>query len=167
MTDLFDMSSLDSLPFPAMGPIASSSSPYVNRVYDIVRVWVQKEWLTIEAIKRDAMKNGNTPEHKLAINNCRLTLDNLATRLDNISQATLLRELKRFDAPPPGEIIRATRLHFARHLLIHTRLLVRDVARRAGYSDPQHFKEMFMREFNCLPSDLRRDPTSECKHKPE
>lgn len=151
--------------FPPMEPITSPASPFLARVYELTRLWVQEEWTTIDAIKRDAARTGKAGAAN-AINECRLSLDNLAKRLDNISKATLLRELKKLNAPPPGEIIRITRLHFAKHLLIHTRMLVRDVADRAGYDDDRHFAEMFSREFKCRPSDYRRTHVEQTAIKP-
>lgn len=140
--------------YPPMEPLLVPGSPFLARVYDLICRWVQEEWIIIDAIKRDANRSGKSAER--AISESRLTLDTLAKRLDNISQATLLRELKKLNAPAPGEIIRLTRLHFAKHLLIHTRLLVRDVALRAGYDNERHFSEMFIREFDCRPSLFRR-----------
>lgn len=156
MSKHFKTPAQDTPAFPPMEPIAEPASPFLARVYELTRLWVQEEWPIIDAIKREAVRAGKSNPQAGAINECRLTLDNLAKRLDNISKATLLRELRKLNAPPPGEIIRITRLHFAKHLLIHTRMLVRDVAVRAGYDDDRHFAEMFMREFKSRPSDFRR-----------
>lgn len=140
--------------YPPMEPLMVTASPFLTRVYELISKWVQEEWLIIDAIKRDMTRSGKSTN--AAIEESRLTLNNLAKRLDNISQATLLRELRKLNAPAPGEIIRLTRLTFARHLLIHTRLLVRDVALRAGYDNERHFSEMFIREFSMRPSHFRR-----------
>lgn len=145
----------DTPPYPRMEPVAKPDSPFLARVYELTCSWVQDEWLIIDAIKRGPGRNRTSTE--IAIRESRLTLDTLASRLDNISQATLLRELRKLDAPSPGEIIRITRLSFAKHLLIHTGLLVREVALRAGYENERHFSEMFAREFKCKPSEFRRN----------
>lgn len=147
-----------------MLPVSAPKSPFLARVYDLTCRWIQQEWIIIDAIKRDSSRSGKATLQ--AIDDARLTLNNLAKRLDNISQATLLRELRKLNAPPPGEIIRVTRLHFARHLLIHTRMLVRDVALRAGYDNERHFSEMFTREFGCRPSDFRRQHVKQTAIKP-
>ncbi len=165
MTKSFKIPAEDTPPYPPMAPVAAPKSPFLARVYDLTCRWVQEEWLAIDAIKRDATRSGKSS--LLAIRETRLTLDNLAKRLDNISQATLLRELKKLNAPPPGEIIRITRLHFARHLLIHTRMLVRDVALRAGYDNERHFSERFVREFGCKPSEFRRRHVEQTAIKPK
>lgn len=144
----------DTPPYPPMDPIARPESPFLARVYDLASTWVQQEWIVIDAIRRGTTRTGKHTQ--VAIQESRLTLDTFASRLDNISQATLLRELRKLNAPPPGEIIRLTRLHFAKHLLIHTRLLVRDIALRAGYDNERHFAEMFTREFKATPSRFRR-----------
>jgi AraC-like DNA-binding protein len=165
MNNSFKIPAEDTPPYPPMAPVATPKSPFLARVYDLTCRWVQEEWLAIDTIKRDPARSGKSA--LLAIRDTRLTLDNLAKRLDNISQATLLRELKKLNAPPPGEIIRITRLHFARHLLIHTRLLVRDVALRAGYDNERHFSERFIREFECRPSDFRRRHVAQTAIKPK
>lgn len=154
MSKPFKLPAEDTLPYPPMEPVARPDSPFLARVYELTCVWIQQEWLIIDAIKRDTTRGGKAAVQ--AIKESRLTLDNLAKRLDNISQATLLRELRKLNAPPPREIIRITRLTFAKHLLIHTRLLIRNVALRAGYDNQRHFAEMFIREFGCRPSDFRR-----------
>lgn len=145
----------DTSAYPRMEPVAMPESPFLARVYDLTCDWVQDEWLVIDAIKREPSRNRKSLD--LAIRESRLTLDTLASRLDNISQATLSRELRRLNAPSPGEIIRSTRLSFAKHLLVHTRMLVRDVALRAGYESPRHFSKMFARAFGVKPSEVRRN----------
>lgn len=156
MAKAYKLPAQDRLPYPPMPPLIRPQWPFIARIYDIASQWVQEEWQAMETIRRDANKNKLSAAHKAAIEDCRLTPDNLAKRLDNISQATLRRELKRMGAPAPGEIIRQARLHFAKHLLTHTRILIRDVAVRAGYDDERHFTELFTREFDCKPSDFRR-----------
>jgi len=154
--------------YPPMEPVAFPSSPFVARVYSVTCKWVQEEWLIIDAIKRDRSRSAKATQ--IAIQESRLTLDNLAKRLDNISQATLQRELKRLNAPTPGEIIRLTRLHFARHLLLNTRMLIREIALRAGYENRTHFTIKFNAEFGCSPARLRRrqiPDTSPCKTPPK
>lgn len=159
MAKSFRLPAQDTPPYPPMAPIATPDAPFLARIYELTCRWVQEEWLIIDAIKRDTSRSGKASSQ--AIKESRLTLDNLAKRLENISQATLLRELKKLNAPSPGEIIRLTRLTFAKHLLIHTRLLVREVALRAGYDNERHFAEMFLREFKCRPSDFRRTHVKE------
>ena len=164
MSKPFKLPAGDTPPYPPMDPIATPKSPFLARVYDLTCRWVQEEWLAIEAIKRDPSRGAKSYVH--AIKETRLTLNTLAKRLDNISQATLLRELRKLNAPPPGEIIRVTRLHFARHLLIHTRMLVRDVALRAGYDNERHFSERFVMEFGCRPSEFRKRNVEQTALKP-
>lgn len=145
----------DQAPYPPMEPAEPQASVFLDRVYDVARRWVQEEWICIEAIKRTAPNTGNARIAE-AINEARLTPVTLAKRLDNISGSSLKRELKKLGAPPPGQIIRATRIQFAMHLLIHTRISIRDVAARAGYSNQQHFATIFRQETNCPPLDFRK-----------
>lgn len=122
-----------------MAPADKHPSPFLNRIYELTRRWIQEEWASIEALKLEAQRAGSGKHLKAAIKEAGLSTETLATRLDNISQAKLRRELKSYGAPTPGEIIHAARVEFAKHLLTHTRLLVRDVAMRAGYADERFF----------------------------
>lgn len=156
----------DDAPYPAMTPPQPLGIPFLDRVYDLTQRWIQEEWLVITALKRDAARNGKKPIYLAAIEESRLTPDNLAKRLDNISQATLRRELKKLNAPSPGQIIRKTRIAYAKHLLTHTRMMVRDIAQRAGYENERHFGEVFATEENCSPTEYRRKHVAGINHQP-
>jgi len=139
--------------------------PFVLRVHAIAREWVTTEWDTKQRIIREAIALGWTPsrrdDHLAAAT---LTSQTLAARLDNISLSTLSRALAQHGAPPPGKIIRTARLEFARDLLLTTKMMVRDIARRAGYKSEKHFAEKFHAAFGCSPSEYRRSPA---KAKPQ
>lgn len=141
---------------PPMEPVTYPESPFLTRVFDLAQRWVQEEWSTIQSLKAETHRSGRKTALMQAIKDARLTPDNLASRLDNMSRAKLRRALKSLNAPTPIEIIRHCRLNYARHLLTHTFLLVREVAERSGFSDTKHFSVAFMQEFDHLPSDYRR-----------
>lgn len=142
--------------YPRMEPLESLPSPFITRVYQLVREWVQDEWLAIETIKLNASRIGGPAQLEAALRDARLTPDSLARRLDNISRSSLFRELRKLDAPPPAEIIRKARLEFAKHLLTHTRMGVRDISLRAGFPHEHYFARLFSKEYACSPSDFRR-----------
>lgn len=135
--------------------------PFVQRVHAIARDWVEGEWDTKQRILRDAIAHGwNAQRRDAYIEAATLTSQTLAARLDNISLSTLARALAQHGAPPPGKIIRTARLDYARHLLLTTKMMVRDVARRAGYKSEKHFAEKFHAAFGCSPSEYRRSPAN-------
>ena len=144
-------------PLPPNKPRSPSVDHFLARVESIVRTWVQEEWAVRETIAAEASKNGWTAQRKTMFAEAALKPENLAQRLDNISISTLRRELKKLDAPTPGAIIRDVRLEYAKHLLTHTRLLIRNVAARAGYHDESHFTELFTKANGITPSQFRRD----------
>lgn len=153
---LFKRPLQDDLPFPPMDPPPPQASSFLNRVYDITQRWIQEEWSCIEAIKR-AAKPDTPPAHIAeAIREAQLTPATLAKQLDNISMSALKRELARFGAPPPGQLIRSTRIQFAKHLLTHTRLKIHHIAARVGYANAQRFATMFFRETGYTPRDFRK-----------
>lgn len=142
--------------YPRMPPVEPCPSPFLMRVHTLVREWVQDEWLVIDDIKRNAHRLGGNAQADAAINDARLTPDSLAKRLDNMSRSSLFRELRKLNAPPPAEIIRKARMEFAKHLLTHTRMLVRDIAQRAGFPHEEYFTRRFAQECKCTPIDFRR-----------
>lgn len=142
---------------PNIPVFAHNGHPYLKRVDEMVRAWVQEEWQSVARIKAAAVARHWTADRlDVALNEVRLTPHTLARRLDNISLSTLRRQLKALHVPPPGEIIRAARLIYAAHLLIHTRLLIRNIGERCGYSAEKHFTEAFTDAHGISPSDYRR-----------
>lgn len=133
--------------------------PFFVRVVSIIEKWITVEWTEREAIRRAAITSGWTAHWRSDYAAAALTVENLAHRLDNISISKLRRELKKLGAPPPGEIIRRARIDYAKHLLVTTRMLVREVSERAGYDSEKHFAEQFQRATGCRPSAYRRRPT--------
>ena len=125
----------------------------------IIEKWITVEWIEREGIRRAAITSGWTAQWRSDYAAAALTVENLAHRLDNISISKLRRELKKLGAPPPGEIIRRARIDYAKHLLVTTRMLVREVSERAGYDSEKHFAEQFQRATGCRPSAYRRRPT--------
>lgn len=130
--------------------------PFLERMEKVVVAWLLDEWLTKEAIKLQAGIHGWTPQLKEAFNGACLTPDNLARRLDNISLSKLRRELDKQGTPTPGDIIRSGRIEYAKHLLTHSRMLVREVAERAGYANEKHFARLFLKAVGISPSEYRR-----------
>lgn len=141
--------------YPPMVPVPAQESPFLHRVMDISQRWVQQEWLCIEAIKQQGHGKHSASRISDAISEARLTPANLAKTLDNISITTLKRELSKLGAAPPGQIIKQARIAFAKHLLIHTRLPIQDVAQRAGYMNHQYFSALFREEADCVPTTFR------------
>jgi AraC-like DNA-binding protein len=130
--------------------------PFAQRVIDVALTWTQHEWTDKERLRIEAISHGWTAQRRAAHDAATLTADGLALRIDNISLSKLRRELKAIHAPSPGEIIRAARLQLAENLLRNSKLLIREVARRAGYSSEKHFASRFGAVFGCSPSDYRR-----------
>lgn len=131
--------------------------PYLRRVEEMVRAWVQEEWHALTRLRAAAAAHHWTAARlDAALAEARLTPHNLARRLDNISLSKLRRELRKHHVPPPGEIIRVARLTLAAHLLLNTRLLVREVGERAGYESEKHFTDIFHQTQGVSPSGYRR-----------
>lgn len=75
--------------------------------------------------------------------------------IDKISLSKLRRALHDVSGPSPSEIIRAARLRLAERLLCETRMMVREIARRADYSSEKHFATKFSATFGCSPTKYR------------
>lgn len=130
--------------------------PFLQRVMFIIDGWVEGEWEAKEAIRHEAAALGWTPSRTARYKDAILSSHALAVRVDGMSETKFRRELEKVDAPTPGELIRKARMRYAAKLLRETRLLVKQVARRAGYDNDKHFADAFRAEFNTTPSDYRK-----------
>lgn len=154
----------DSTLFPRMPLPERSGNAFLDRINDLALRWIQEEWIVIDALVRETRKGKHGASLVEAIAESRLTPDNLAKRLDNISPATLRRNLKHLNGDTPGDLIRRARIAFAQHLLIHTRLLIRDIALRAGYSSEKSFSRTFLQETGQSPRQFRQQALAIYKH---
>lgn len=73
-----------------------------------------------------------------------------------VSEGYLSEAVKASTGRTPGELIRQTRVHEAKRLLLRTELSVRQVAARVGFGDPAYFCRFFRRETGASPGDFRR-----------
>ncbi|MGD9803397.1 MAG: helix-turn-helix transcriptional regulator [Hyphomicrobiaceae bacterium] len=137
-------------------PPAYRSAPFFRRVHEVLSQWIAGEWEAREAIRREAMVHGWNDARRRAYDDAMLTAQNLARAIDNISLTKLRRELGKIGAPSPGHLIREARIQYAKHLLVTGRLLVREVALRAGYGKERHFTEVFTAAVGVTPSEYRR-----------
>ena len=131
-------------------------NPFCARVLRAIEAWIHGEWDRREAVREEAKALGWTEQRRRAYFETILTPAGLARQIDRISESKLRRELARLGAPPPGQLIRDARIEFAKHLLVHGRLLIREVADRAGYENEKHFSGVFMKATGVSPSQYRR-----------
>lgn len=137
--------------------VSNGEDPFLSRVHALVDEWVQKEWLGMDNVRKEAAKHRwSAKATEAAMADVRLTPDNLARRLDNISLGTLRRELKKLGAPPPGELIREARIAFAKHLMTHTRILGSEVSLKAGFSHYRYFAAVFTEITGLSPNNYRQ-----------
>ena len=135
--------------------------PFAARLIAVAMAWVEQEWQAREQIRTKAVITGWNAKLRGAYKEASLSTEGLAHRIDNVSLSKLRRSLADIGAASPGEIIRAARLCLAERLLRETRLMVREVARRAGYSSEKHFATRFGLAFGCSPSEYRRKQSTE------
>ena len=135
----------------------AQTDPFLARIRDLLAGWIEVEWQERQRIEGEVRANGWTTALRADYEASGLTVENLATRLDNISLSKLRRELRKLGAPTPGDLIRETRIAYAARLLVETRLLIREVAARAGYNSEKHFAEQFQRALGVTPSVYRRE----------
>ena len=136
---------------------AAQHDPFLSRIRGLLTAWIEAEWTTRQRIEGEVRATGWTTALRADYDAAALTVENLATRLDNISLSKLRRELRKLGAPTPGDLIRETRIAYAARLLVETRLLIREVAARAGYDSEKHFAEQFQRTLGVAPSVYRRE----------
>lgn len=135
---------------------ALAADPFVGRIRTMLYAWVETEWATRECIQATVRVSGWTNQLRAEHDAALLTVENLAQRLENISLSKLRRELRKLGAPTPGDLIREARIAYAERLLVGTRLLVREVASRAGYDSERQFKTIFQKATGTTPSTYRK-----------
>lgn len=137
-------------------PHAPTDARFVRQVRELIYQWVQDEWPAVQAIKQEATDRAWTAtRRKAAIALATLTITTLTRRLKDVSRSALFKELSILGAPRPGQMIRTARLDYAAHLLIHTRLPIREIVVRVGYRDEDNFKENFKAARKVTPSQFR------------
>ena len=70
-----------------------------------------------------------------------------------MSRSNLYRKLNAITGKTPTEFIRIMKLKRACQLLLKTDLNVSQVAFEIGFNDQTHFRELFKKEYGCLPSE--------------
>lgn len=130
--------------------------PFFQRIQLIIDEWIESEWDRKESIRVEAQAHGWNEERKIRFQNATLSTETLPARVDGMSEAKFRRELKKINAPTPGELIRKARIRHAIKLLTHTRLLVKQIAERVGYASEKHFADAFRAKCGVTPSQYRR-----------
>ncbi len=134
-----------------------TDDPFLVRIRSILNDGIAREWHERERLETYARVHGWSAASRAEYEAAAVSVENLARQLDNISVSKLRRELRKLGAATPGDLIRETRIVYASRLLIETRLLVREIAVRAGYDSDKHFAEQFQRANGVTPSRYRRD----------
>lgn len=132
------------------------ADPFLTRIRTILKDTIAREWSERDRLDAHARVHGWCAASRAEYAAAAVCVENLARQLDNISVSKLRRELKKLGAPTPGDLIRETRIAYASRLLVETRLLVREIAVRAGYDSEKHFAEQFQRANGLTPSAYRR-----------
>ena len=73
----------------------------------------------------------------------------------HLSRMELYRRVEDCFECTPAEFIRKRRLHYAKKLLLETRLPVAEIAVRCGIGDYNYFSKLFKREYQMSPRQLR------------
>lgn len=83
-----------------------------------------------------------------------LTIPTIAKGM-HMSESQLRRKVRAFLHTTPQLFLRSFRLRKATQMIRHTNLSIKEIAYQAGFGDPAHFSNVFMREFGKRPSEWR------------
>ena len=75
----------------------------------------------------------------------------------NMSVSQLNRKLNALVDQPPGQLIRSLRLQRAADLLKQNAGTVAEICYKVGFNDQAYFSRAFKKQFNCSPSDFKRN----------
>lgn len=84
-----------------------------------------------------------------------ISIDNLAA-VAGLSTFHFLRQFRLSMGETPHRYVVRQRLARARQLLLHTNLLIVEIALRCGFDDPSHFAKRFREQYCCTPHAFRR-----------
>lgn len=83
-----------------------------------------------------------------------VTIDDLA-REQGLSPRQFNRRFQQATGDTPLQYLQKVRVEVAKELLETTQLTKREIADRVGYSDPGHFRRIFLKHAGCLPQDYK------------
>ncbi|MEO8232517.1 MAG: two-component regulator propeller domain-containing protein, partial [Ignavibacteriota bacterium] len=78
----------------------------------------------------------------------------------NMSVSQLNRKLKALVDQPPGQLIRSLRLQRASDLLKQNAGTVAEICYKVGFNDQAYFSRAFKKQFNCSPSDFKKNSSA-------
>ncbi|MBK5719358.1 helix-turn-helix domain-containing protein [Dysgonomonas sp. Marseille-P4677] len=88
------------------------------------------------------------------ITNKKLSAQFIADEL-NMSPRHLYRKLSEINSDSPTDMIKDSRLHIARNLLINTKLTIDEIIYKSGFSNRATFFRSFSQKFGCTPKEYR------------
>jgi len=108
----------------------------------------------IAEIRRRVALDPNVPVEKLR-------------RIAGYSRGYFERIFRQYTGVTPGEFLRQQRLRTADELLSHTRMPVKEIARRCGFPDAGYFGRLYRKRFGATPGERRervqRGISSSCR----
>lgn len=90
------------------------------------------------------------------IENEQFNVDKLSTEI-NMSISQLNRKLNALVDQPAGQLIRSLRLQRAADLLKQNAGTVAEICYKVGFNDQAYFSRAFKKQFNCSPSDYKKN----------
>lgn len=94
------------------------------------------------------------------IMNKKLSTQFIAEEL-NISSRHLYRRLNEINSESPADMIKESRLHIARNLLLNTKMTIDEVIYKSGFSNRATFFRAFSQKYGCTPKEFREKEMSD------
>lgn len=88
------------------------------------------------------------------IMNSKLSAQFIASEL-NMSPRHLYRKLNEINSVSPADMIRDSRLHIARNLLLNTKMTIDEVIYKSGFANRATFFRQFAMKYDCTPKEYR------------
>lgn len=73
----------------------------------------------------------------------------------NMSPRHLYRRLNEINSESPADMIKESRLHIARNLLLNTKMTIDEVIYKSGFSNRATFFRAFAQKYSCTPKEFR------------
>ncbi len=121
------------------------------------KIMHDEDWVLINQLMGTILEN---------ISDASLTPAFIAEKM-NIGLRTLYRKLKEICNMPLTGIIQEQRIEYARQLLIQTRMSVKEICYKSGFSNHSTFYKQFAEKHGCTPRKYREQMTEQKKESDE
>ncbi|OLP50217.1 helix-turn-helix domain-containing protein [Allorhizobium taibaishanense] len=147
--------------FARVGAIGERSALFVDQISTAIGIHLVQTYGNGRNASSDRRRNLSSRDQTRVRDQIRdrlsgeISVEGLA-RDCNLSQAVFLRALKDSTGKTPQQLLTQERLDKAQDMMLHSDMLLKEVATACGFADQSHFTRVFSRSVGATPAAWRR-----------